>query len=885
MDSTSQNAPSAPAPVLLRDYRPPAWRVDQVQLIFDLDVTQTRVHSRLTLSRDPRQDAPLRLDGEGLVLEFVRLDGRELEAHEYHHDAASLTVADARDGCVLEIGTCLAPAQNTALTGLYLSGSSDDGFLLTQCEAEGFRRITFFPDRPDVLARYRVTLRAPRERFPVLLSNGNPAGAGDLPDGRHWAAWEDPHPKPAYLFALVAGKLEHIEDRFVTAENREVILRIFSEAMNIGRCGYAMDALKRAMRWDEEAYGRNYDLDVFHIVATRDFNMGAMENKGLNIFNAKYLIADPERSTDQDYRHVEAIIAHEYFHNWTGNRVTCRDWFQLSLKEGLTVFREQQFCAAMGSAALQRIEEVQVLRRAQFPEDAGPLAHPVRPNQYSAIDNFYTATVYDKGAELVRMVAGRLGAEAWRRGMDEYFRRHDGAAVTVEDFLAALGEVNSTDFSAYLDWYCQAGTPQVEARGEYDAAARAYTLCLRQKTLPTLDQPGKVALPIPVRMALFDASGQAIPLRLAGENYPIGTERTLELIDYVQRFRFIDVDAEPQPSLLRGFSAPVVLDADRSPDDLAFLLRHDTDGYNRWEAAQQMARLAFSECLGQSSKTPCCDTWLDALRALFERNDVDEALLAELLTPPDGQELANLMDPFDPARVHVARERLEQALAQRLGDLLPARHAALIAAETGALDGASQGRRQLINRCLSLWARSDAQAWPIVELRAAVAPSMTERLAALGVLVDRNAAAAEGALAAFEERYRDDPVTLDKWFALQASAPKEAAVESVAALMGSVHFSLTNPNCVFALLRTFASRNLVAFHRADGAGYALLAKAIGELDGFNPQIAARVATTLKDWRRLEPQRRALLHSQIEQLAARENLSPELGDILRRALAG
>jgi aminopeptidase N len=754
---------------------------------------------------------------------------------------------------------------------------------LTQCEAQGFRRITFFPDRPDVLARYTVELRADRARFPLLLANGNPAGAGELPDGRHFARWDDPHPKPSYLFALVAGQLECLEQEFVTAEGRRVALQLYSEAATIGRCDYAMQALQRAMRWDEARYGRCYDLDVFQIVATRDFNMGAMENKGLNIFNAKYLVADPERSTDDDYRHVEAIVAHEYFHNWTGNRITCRDWFQLSLKEGLTVFREQQFCAEMGSPALTRIEQVQLLRRSQFPEDAGPLAHAVRPDHYSAIDNFYTATVYDKGAELIRMIAGRLGDAGWRKGTDEYFRRHDGAAATVEQFLTALGEANGVDLSSYLLWYEQAGTPHLTVRCEFDAATQSVTLTLRQHTAPTPSQPHKLPLPIPVRLALLDANGNALPLRLAGETGAAPNERVLEFDRAVQRFRFVDVDTAPTPSLLRGFSAPVLLDAGYTPADLAFLLRHESDDYNRWEAAQQLARLAFREALVARTGEARV-TWLDALAALFADTALDPALLAELLTPPDALEFAELAEPFYPAAVHGAREALEDALAARLGAALSERHARLIAAENGALDGMALARRRLLNRCLALWARVDARAHEAAAHRAAAAPTMTERLAALATLARHATPAANAALAAFELRYRDDANTLDKWFALQACIAREDTVERVAALMTHAQFSLTNPNCVFALLRSFASRNLVAFHRPDGAGYALIAKAVGELDAINPQIAARVATTLRDWRRLEPLRRGLLHAQLETLLARPHLSNELGDILRRALA-
>jgi aminopeptidase N len=507
----------ATRPIQLRDYRRPAWTVDEVELHVDLGIDTTEITSRLTLRRDAGQALPLRLDGEGLDLLAISLDGRPLDTADYRHEQSVLEVPGAYDGSVLETRVRVQPAANTALEGLYLSGPRETGFLLTQCEAEGFRHITFFPDRPDVLARYTVTLLADRERFPVLLAGGNPDGAGELADGRHWARFIDPHPKPSYLFALVAGRLENIQRNYLTADGRKVKLVMWSEAHVIDRCHYALDALERSMRWDERTYGRNYDLDVFHVVVTHDFNMGAMENKGLNIFNAKYLLADPDSSTDEEYRAVEAVVAHEYFHNWTGNRVTCRDWFQLSLKEGLTVFREQQFSAEMNSASLKRIEDVSLLRRTQFPEDAGPLAHPVRPAEYREINNFYTATVYEKGSELVRMLAGRLGQEGFRHGMDLYFERHDGHAATIEDFLAALGDANHIDLMPYLAWYGQSGTPRLHAKGEYDAARREYTLTLSQQARTTSGQSDISPLPIPVKLSLFDQLGNVLPLHVGDQ--------------------------------------------------------------------------------------------------------------------------------------------------------------------------------------------------------------------------------------------------------------------------------------------------------------------------------------------------------------------------------
>ena len=709
MDTQTSAASQAAKTIRLADYQPPAWRVTHVELKFELGIDETRVRSRLTLARDRAE--PLQLDGEDLELAGARLDGRVLTASDYQLDASGLVVADARDGSVLELDVRIDPACNSQLSGLYVSGSREHGFLLTQCEAQGFRRITFFPDRPDVLARYDVTLIADRARFPVLLAGGAQTGEGELPDGRHFARFADPHPKPSYLFALVAGHLEKIERPYRTADGHEAMLRLWAEADAIGRCHYAMDALERAMRWDERAYGRNYDLPVFNVVATHDFNMGAMENKGLNIFNSKYLLADPDTTTDDEYRHIEAVIGHEYFHNWSGNRVTCRDWFQLSLKEGFTVFREHSFCAAMHSPALKRVEDVSTLRRVQFPEDAGPLAHPVRPSAYQAIDNFYTATVYEKGAELIRMIAGRLGVEGFRRGTDLYFSRFDGQAVTIDDLLAALGEANGVDLSPYLAWYAQAGTPEVRVRDDYDASAKRYTLAFAQRTPPTPGQPHKQPVPIPVNLAIFADDGTRVPLRLAGDPTAAAGERVLELTSAEQHFVFEDVPARPTPSLCRGLSAPVRVHFDYTPAQLALLLEHEASGFDRWNAAQQLAARAFDEAFAQEGTRAATNAWLEALAQSFVgRTDIDPALLADLLTPPSALELGARHAPFDPDAVHAAREELENALAQRLGDALVAAYRELHARETGALDRDAAARRRLKGRVLALLARHDPAA-------------------------------------------------------------------------------------------------------------------------------------------------------------------------------
>jgi aminopeptidase N len=868
------------APTRLDAYRAPAWRVETVELDFDLAIDTTEVTARLHLRRDPAQTQPLRLDGENLELLSITLDGSTLSSDAFRYANNVLEVDGARDGSVLETRVRLRPAANTALEGLYLSGSAEAGFLLTQCEAEGFRHITFFPDRPDVQARYTVTLRADRDRFPVLLAGGNPDGAGVLDDGRHWARFVDPHPKPSYLFAVVAGRLQSIERDYVTADGRAVTLKIWSEADVIDRCDYAMDALERSMRWDEQTYGRNYVLDVFHVVATHDFNMGAMENKGLNIFNAKYLLADPDSSTDDEYRHVEAVIAHEYFHNWSGNRVTCRDWFQLSLKEGLTVFREQSFAADMNSASLKRIEDVSLLRRAQFPEDAGPLAHPVRPAQYSEINNFYTATVYEKGAELVRMLAGCLGREGFRRGMDLYFARNDGHAATLEDFLGALGEANHTDLTPYLAWYGQAGTPRLQARGNYDAAAHTYALTLHQHTPATSGQPQKHALPIPVKLALFDGAGQMMDLHLDGQTSKPETECVVVLSTEEQIFTFHDVPSAPVPSLLRGFSAPVILEYAYDAAELALLLRHDPDGFNRWEASQQLATLAYVE-LRDGGASHALEAWLDALSALFAHNDIEPALLANLLTPPGEVEWAEREASVDPARIHALRQQLQRHLAERIGaEALHQRYLVLAAEASLSLDAASQARRRLKQRVLELLCLADADtAQPLAATQYSSAPGMTDRLGALTVLLRSDAAQAPAALAHYRQRYDDNALALDKWFMAQAQVPGETALDRVSTLQRDASFTLKNPNRVQSLLGAFVRANPSGFHRADGAGYRFLAGQLVQLDALNPQVAARLATAFNGWQRLEPGRREAARTVIDGLADRDGLSRNLREIV------
>ncbi|HET6588068.1 MAG TPA: aminopeptidase N [Oleiagrimonas sp.] len=869
--------------VRLADYRPPEWRVDTVALDFDLGISHTDVHARLHLIRDG--EGPLTLDGEKLDLVSVTLDGKKLDANDYDYDGVTLTVPGASDGSVLETHVRLNPSANTALEGLYLSGQPDTGFLLTQCEAQGFRHITFMPDRPDVQSRYTVTLRADKERFPVLLAGGNPDGAGELEEGRHWARFVDPHPKPTYLFALVAGSLEKISRDYTTADGREVTLNLWAEADAIEQCHFAMDSLERAMRWDEQTYGRNYDLSVFNVVATHDFNMGAMENKGLNIFNTSCLLADVETSTDAEFRRVEAVVAHEYFHNWSGNRVTCRDWFQLSLKEGFTVFREHGFSADMNSAPLKRIEDVALLRRAQFTEDAGPLAHPVRPSEYREINNFYTATVYEKGAELVRMLAGRLGRNGFRRGTNLYFERHDGQAATIEDFLNALGDANGIDLTPYLAWYGQAGTPRLSARGSYDADARRYTLTFSQRTPATPGQREKLPLPLPVKLALFDADGRRLPLRLAGEDAAQGDERVIVFDSPTESFVFEDIDAEPVPSLLRGLSAPATLEFDYSPEQLALLLSHDVDGYNRWDASQQLAACAYDAIRAGETSPATLAAWHRALGKLFADTAFDGALLATLLTPPGEVVLAERHEENDPAAVHAARERLLATLADHLGaDALAARYQALHQPGDASMEADSQARRSLKQCLLNLLARIDGErATVLARAQYAEAATMTERLGALETLLWLEAGEAESA--DFRQRFAGHPLVLNKWFSAHARVPGEGALKRIEALLADPAFTLRNPNRARAVLGVWAQANPSGFHRADGAGYRLLAEQLKAMDRLNPQLAARVATAFNGWKQLEPVRRETAHAALAELLAGGDLSENLGDIVQRALQG
>ena len=878
---------SEPRATRLADYRPPAFLVDTVDLTFELDEAATRVTSRLALRRNPASSEPqaaLHLDGQDLTLVSVKLNGEPLSANQYRLDREKLEIPGLADACTLEIETRIHPAANTELSGLYVS----KGSFFTQCEAEGFRRITFFPDRPDVMSRYSVTLHADKSRVPVLLSNGNKVAAGDEPGGRHFARWQDPHPKPCYLFALVAGDLVALADRFTTASGRAVELGIWVRPGDEHACFHAMASLKKSMTWDEEVFGLEYDLDVFNIAAVSDFNMGAMENKGLNVFNTKYVLAQPATATDTDYQNIEAIIAHEYFHNWTGNRVTCRDWFQLSLKEGLTVFRDQEFSADQGSRVVKRIGDVRGLRAAQFREDGGPLAHPVQPDRYIAIDNFYTATIYQKGAEVIRMMHTRIGQAAFRRGMDLYFARHDNQAVTIDDFAQAMQDASGTDLATFKRWYHQAGTPQIAVSDNYDPAARRYTLTVRQHTDPTPGQPDKQPLVIPLAMGLLGQDGREMTTRLDGESEARSGTRVLLADQAEQIFVFTEVAEAPVPSLLRGFSAPVKLSG-VSRERLRFLAAHDSDPFVRWESGQQYAAglLAEMAAAWRVGETPAVEPGLiAAMAATLAQSPADPAFAAEALSLPGEAFLADQMAIADFDAIHTVRDLTRAAIGRALGQEFRAAYDRL--ADPGAyqIDGASIGRRALRNTCLAyLVAAEPAGAIGIAKAQFDAGQNMTDRLAALSVLNGVECPQRNEALAAFYTAWRGDELVLDKWFAIQAGSPLAGTLGSVRALTAHPDFDWKNPNRVRALISSFSAGNQVRFHEASGAGYRFLADAVVRLDPINGQIAARLVQPLGQWRRVDPARAAAMRAALTEVLALPGLSRGTFEMASKSLDG
>jgi aminopeptidase N len=874
-----------PRPIRLRDYRPPDWLIETVALDVSLDPAATIVRARLKLKPNSAgTPAPLVLDGEELKLKSLALDGKPLPAENFAATPDRLTIAQPPNRPFeLEIETIVDPTGNTQLMGLYRSGTT----YCTQCEAEGFRRITYFLDRPDVMAVYTTRIEANKNEVPVLLANGNLTAHGDVPGtARHFAVWHDPFPKPSYLFALVGGKLARVSDSFTTMSGRSVALHIYVEPGKEERCHYAMDSLKRAMRWDEQAFGREYDLDIFMIVAVSAFNMGAMENKGLNVFNDKYVLASPATATDNDYAHIEAVIAHEYFHNWTGDRITCRDWFQLCLKEGLTVFRDQEFSADQRSRAVERIGDVRTLRSHQFVEDAGPLAHPVRPELYHEINNFYTSTVYDKGGEVVRMIKALLGPELFRKGMDLYFTRHDGQAATVEQFVQCFADVSGRNMTQFMRWYSQAGTPEITVAPHYDAQACTYRLDVTQRVPPTPGQPTKEPMVIPIALGLVGKSGGDLALRIDGR--PL-EHAVLELTQPSQTFVFTGVAERPIPSLNRGFSAPAKLSLPIEPDDLRFLAAHDSDPFNRWQAVQTLAMsLLTANVAALRSGAPLREDagLMVALGAILEDAALEPAFVALALAPPSEADIAREIGrDVDPDAVFAARRRLRAAIGERHGAALTATYARMMTPGRYRPDAQSAGRRMLKNICLDFLAMTEkSEAITRAFAQYQNADNMTDRAAALETLALHDRPERAAALEDFYRRYAGDPLIIDKWLALQAAIPEAATLDRVRALTAHPAFSMANPNRVRSLIGSFAQMNHTQFNRRDGAGYEFVADMMLALDPKNPQVAARIMGAFRSWRALETRRRERAEATLRRIAGAPALSRDVGDIIARTLA-
>ncbi len=873
--------PETPPTIRLKDYKPFPFTLTSLNLMFRLSPEDTIVESEIVIEPKGGKASALVLHGEMIKLVSVAIDGRILKENDFKVDEKSLVIAKPpKAPFILKIISTCAPSSNTALSGLYMS----NGMYCTQCEAEGFRRITYYPDRPDVMTKFQVRIEAPRS-LPVLLSNGNPVKAGVIDADRHFAEWDDPHPKPSYLFALVAGDLAHVEDHFTTSEGRSVKLGIYVEKGKEDRCAWAMESLKASMRWDEQRFGRAYDLDVFNIVAVSDFNMGAMENKGLNIFNDKYILARPDTATDTDFELIEAIIAHEYFHNWTGNRITCRDWFQLCLKEGLTVFRDQEFTSDMRSRAVKRIDDLQDLRARQFPEDQGPLSHPVRPSSYIEINNFYTATVYDKGAELCRMLQTLIGPQAFRKAMDIYFERHDGEAATVENFVQCMADASGRDFSQFFRWYEQAGTPKVTVRGTYDVDAQRYELAVSQKTDRRKGEPRKLPLHIPIRLGLVGADGRDLPLDLEGQG-PLNSD-VIELTEAKKVFTFHHVKEEPVLSFNRGFSAPVVVKSNQSASDLQFLMGHDSDSFNRWEAAQVLAKklvLKTYVALANGQPLPKVSGFASALGRSLKDQSLDNAFKAKMLQLPMVEEIVELVGKdVDSDLVVKARDSVRNAVAQKLARDL--KRMVDVTMDHGAYRPDTEGtaRRALYFSSLGLLSASEPDfVMERLDALFAAASNMTIEYSALSLATRMDHPRASTLLESFYQRHHSDHLLLDKWFAVQALMPGEAAAR-VRQLMTHKDFTFKTPNRVYALVRNFIGGNLAGFHADDGEGYRLAADAIITLNAINPQVASRLATGFRSWRMFNAVRRAAAQAQMQRIMAEASLSRDVQEIISRTL--
>ncbi|AXS84885.1 MULTISPECIES: aminopeptidase N [Marinobacter] len=877
---------SQPQTIYLSDYKVPAYLVDTVELTFELFEDGARVHSTLELRRNPESaeaSAPLELDGDSLKLESVALDGAKLAASDYEDRGDQLVIRSVPDRFRLTTVTWIEPQNNTRLEGLYKSS----GMFCTQCEAEGFRCITYFPDRPDVMARFRTRIEASKEAYPILLSNGNDVEKGELENGRHFVTWEDPFPKPCYLFALVAGDLVEKRDSFTTCSGRDIDLRMYVEPRNARKCDHAMDSLKRSMRWDEEVYGREYDLDIFMIVAVDDFNMGAMENKGLNIFNSSCVLASQETATDIAFQRIEAIVAHEYFHNWSGNRVTCRDWFQLSLKEGFTVFRDSQFSADMGSPTVKRIEDVTLLRTAQFAEDSGPMAHPVRPASYMEITNFYTLTVYEKGEEVVRMIHTLLGPDMFRKGSDLYFERHDGQAVTTDDFVKAMEDASGRDLSQFRLWYEQAGTPVLTVSDEFDAGPGIYRLTIEQNIPDTPGQTNKKPQHIPFSLGLLGQDGQPLPLQLEADASEAPTERVLELTEAVHTFDFHGVEAKPVPSLLRHFSAPVRVRYPWTREQLLFLMSHDPDGFNRWDAGQRLAVDVIQSLVGAADGSEVEPRLVEAYRKLVSDTDLDQALVAKMLQLPSEAYLIELAENADVPAIHQARETVLKCLAHALRNELLACYQRNL--ETGAYEVTPEAiaRRSLRNTALAwLLVINDEKGRTLAVSQLNQADNMTDRMGALQALVnsdyedDRRQALDE-----FYNSFRDDPQVVEQWFSVQAASDRAGQLPDIRKLLEHPAFDWKNPNKIRSVVGAFAGQNLAAFHNPDGSGYDFLADQVCRLDDSNPQIAARLVTPLTRWQKFAPAYSGPMKSALERIRDKDGLSRDVYEVVHKSLAG
>ena len=880
--------PVTPKETFLADYQVPNFLIDSVHLHFDLDPSATRVRSVLAMRKNPQSSVESNdcvLDGEQLELISVKLDGRQLQGNEYQRTDKSLLLSSLPDAFELEIETLIQPDKNTALEGLYHSGA----LLCTQCEAEGFRRITYYLDRPDVMSVFTVSIVGNKQQWPIMLSNGNMEEQGEFDDGRHWARWNDPHPKPSYLFALVAGNLYRQDDSFTTMSGREVSLQIFVDHENSHKCDHALMSLKQSMKWDEETYGREYDLDIFMIVAVNDFNMGAMENKGLNVFNSSCVLASQETTTDADYHRIQGIVAHEYFHNWSGNRVTCRDWFQLSLKEGFTVLRDQQFSADMHSAAVQRIEDVDQLRMMQFAEDAGPMAHPVRPASFIEISNFYTVTIYEKGAEVVRMIKTIVGGEGFRKGTDLYFDRHDGQAVTTDDFVKAIEDANNVDLSQFKRWYSQAGTPVVAVEGKYNSDAKTYTLNVKQSCPATPGQKEKLPFHIPLAVGLLGSQGQSLALQLEGESEVFeANTRVLAITEASQSFVFINVESEPLPSLLRGFSAPVKLDVERSNEQLALLMAHDADSFNRWDAGQTLlinVLLDLVKAKQEGNKLVLPSILVEQMAKVLVDADKDPALVAKMLSLPTENYLAAQFQPADVDAIHAARSFMKKSLASELKQQFSDLYSELSKPVAYAFNAEQMAKRSLKNICLAyLMTSKDPLQIQRCLKQMKQADNMTDTLSGLALLVDYAGPEREHALRAFYEQWQHDRQVVDKWLIVQALSSESDTLVRVKGLMKHPAFNIKNPNNVRSLIGQFCRNNPVNFHAKDGSGYTFLAEQILVLDKLNPQVASRQLGAFNSWHQYDEQRQELMKQALSDIANADGLSPDVYEVVTKYLA-